>query len=100
MASSARSKTPAYIAMVVVGLLVILVVRLLTGGDTTTGPSGEADAAPQPREGCELLQVVASSEKAGVMSTLADQYNAQARGESAPMMIVVGRNARPVCSAS
>jgi Ca-activated chloride channel family protein len=88
MASSARSKTPAYIAMVVVGLLVILVARLLTGGDTTAEPGEEGAATPQPREGCELLQVVASSEKAGVMSILADQYNAESRGDSGSCVTV------------
>ena len=63
------------------GLVLILAVRQWVGGDdadtgSSTDPSGSATTAAEAPEGCTTVSIVASSEKAALLSTLADRYNA------------------------
>ncbi len=72
MATSRRSVVPLLIAAVL-GLLLVAAVRVWFGGgdeDQATGGSSSAG-----REGCTTVTVVASSEKAGILAALAEQYN-------------------------
>lgn len=64
------------------GLVLVLAVRQWVGGgdedETGAGPAptGPATSATQAPEGCTTVSIVASSEKAALLSTLADRYNA------------------------
>ncbi|MGH3694225.1 MAG: extracellular solute-binding protein [Pseudonocardiaceae bacterium] len=65
-----RSKIPLLIAAVV-GLVLIFVVRACV----TDGPSGPAPPSRADRGECIPLNVTASSEKAALLSLIADDYN-------------------------
>ncbi|HSO04381.1 MAG TPA: hypothetical protein VLQ92_07870, partial [Candidatus Limnocylindrales bacterium] len=63
------------------GLVLILAVRQWVGGDdadtgSSTDPSGSATTAAEAPEGCTTVSIVASSEKAALLATLAEKYNA------------------------
>jgi Ca-activated chloride channel family protein len=64
-----RSKAPIIVA-VVVGLILIVAVRSWVGGGEHKGTGGTSH-----RAGCTLLTMVASSEKAALVTTMADSYN-------------------------
>ena len=72
--SGARSKLPLLIAAVL-GVVLILIVRAcVTGGSDEPARSDKPSRAD--RAGCTPLNVTASSEKAALMSAMADDYNA------------------------
>src|SRR5262249_6790772 len=61
----------ALLVAAVVGVVLVIVVRnLVTGGGSAGGQPGRAD-----RKDCTSLRVTASSEKAALLSQLADDYN-------------------------
>ena len=68
-----RRRLPLFVAALA-GLVLILVVRAVVGGgeDKSDGGSSQADVH---REGCTVLNVAASSEKAALLSHIADDYN-------------------------
>jgi Ca-activated chloride channel family protein len=64
----------------VLGVLLIVFVRMVVGGGddgTTAQPEDQATAQPTAPEGCTTVSVVASSEKAELLRSMADTYNAQ-----------------------
>ena len=80
MAGQRRSVVPLLIAATL-GLILIVAVRQLLGG----GGGGEETAnpdvpvtqvGPSAPPGCTTVSVVASSEKAALLGTLAERYNA------------------------
>jgi len=73
--SAMRRRLPLVIAGVV-GVVLILIVRALVTGDSNE-PAGNPTAGPAPadRAGCIQLNVVASSEKAALLSGIAADYN-------------------------
>ncbi len=73
--SAMRRRLPLVIAGVV-GVVLILIVRALVTGDSNE-PAGNPTAGPAPadRTGCIQLNVVASSEKAALLSGIAADYN-------------------------
>ncbi len=73
MATGRRSVVPLLIAALL-GVLLVAAVRVWFGGDDEDAASGGGTGAG--REGCTTVTVVASSEKAGILATLAEQYNA------------------------
>jgi Ca-activated chloride channel family protein len=76
MSSARRSWIPLVVAALI-GLGLIIGARALLGGDDGGGGGGvETPVAQSEREGCEPLTVVASSEKAALLSDLATEYNA------------------------
>jgi Ca-activated chloride channel family protein len=94
MAARRGSIIPLVIAGLL-GLLLILLVRQWVGGgeagDAQAGgePDGATTAAQAP-EGCSTVSIVASSEKAALLATLADTYNAtkaQADGQCTWMTV-------------
>jgi Ca-activated chloride channel family protein len=78
--SAARRRLPLLIAAVV-GVVLVLAVRSMVGGgsDTPAGTSagGQGGAVPgrADRAGCTPLNVTASSEKAALLSAIADDYD-------------------------
>ena len=64
----ARSKAPIVVA-VVVGLVLIAAVRSWVGG------GGKHVEGTPHKNGCTLLTMVASSEKAALVTTMAESYN-------------------------
>ncbi|MCU1678708.1 MAG: von Willebrand factor type [Frankiales bacterium] len=76
------------VAAAAVGVAIIVVAKLVTGGGSgnpgTSVPSAapSAETAAPAREGCASLMVAASSEKASLMKGLATRYNALARGDA------------------
>jgi Ca-activated chloride channel homolog len=74
----ARNKIPLIVAAVF-GLLAIVIVKMVvSGGDDEGGSDHDADPSG-PRPGCTLLRVVASSEKASLLTSLAREYAASGR---------------------
>ncbi|WP_212723154.1 substrate-binding and vWA domain-containing protein [Nocardioides jishulii] len=76
----ASSKKAPLIAAAVVGVLAIGGIKLATGGgsDETLETEGKTTAS-RSSEGCESVVIAASSEKAGLMGEIADQYNSAGR---------------------
>ncbi|MCU0262255.1 MAG: substrate-binding and VWA domain-containing protein [Candidatus Nanopelagicales bacterium] len=80
MAARRGSIIPLVIAGLL-GLVLILLVRQWVGGDEDGSaqaggePDGSTTTAEAP-EGCSTLSIVASSEKAALLATLAERYNA------------------------
>ena len=80
MAARRGSIIPLIIAGLL-GLVLVLVVRQWVGGgngDAQAGgePTESSTPAAQAPEGCTTVSIVASSEKAALLGTLAEQYNA------------------------
>ncbi len=77
MAAERRSPVPLIVAALV-GILLIVVVRTVLGGGDDPGGSAATDSGdPRPADpSCTQLQVAASSEKAALLSGLAQAYNA------------------------
>jgi Ca-activated chloride channel homolog len=69
--TTARRRIPLLVAAVLGVVLVIFVRSLVTGG----GDDGGGDAAPADRSDCIPLNITASSEKAALLSRLAEDYN-------------------------
>ncbi len=79
MAARRGSVIPLIIAGLL-GLVLIIAVRQWMGGDdgatgATGDPTGSAPTGTQAPEGCTTVSIVASSEKAALLSTLAARYN-------------------------
>ena len=79
MAARRGSVIPLIIAGLL-GLVLIIAVRQWMGGDdgatgATGDPTGSAPTGTQVPEGCTTVSIVASSEKAALLSTLAARYN-------------------------
>src|SRR3954451_22322943 len=73
MAGESRSKAPLVVAIIVaIGLVVA--VRFVTSGGGDDGKSGSSDK-PVAAGDCTALAVTASSEKAALLSGIADDYN-------------------------
>lgn len=79
MAAPRRSVVPLVIAGVI-GLILIVAVRQFLGGDGggDVGDDGTAvaEATPSAPADCTTVSIVASSEKAALLGTLAEKYNA------------------------
>jgi len=77
MAARRGSIIPLIIAAILGIVLIIAVRQWVSGGDgdVATGEGGDGTSATAP-EGCITVTVVASSEKAALLGTLADRYNA------------------------
>ncbi len=73
MAQTRRSPVPLIVATLL-GIALIALVRLLLGGDPD-GSGGSAGGGTAPAD-CTTVQVVASSEKAGLLRQFAAEYNA------------------------
>lgn len=68
------------VVVAVVGVILIVTIRMLTGGSSTaTGSNGPATTAPQFRGGCIAVTVAASSEKAALLTKIAKGYTADAQ---------------------
>jgi Ca-activated chloride channel family protein len=83
-----RNRVPLVVA-VVVGVLAVLVVRNATSGDGGDSDSGPTDAG-KGDTGCVTLQIAASSEKAALLSGIAEQYgkdDGEAGGECARVVV-------------
>src|SRR4051794_29742079 len=79
MAGEARSKGPLFVAILVaVGLVVG--VRLVTSGSDDGGGGGDLPGhGAAPAGDCTALGVTASSEKAALLSGIAEDYNRAGR---------------------
>lgn len=75
MAERRGSIVPLIIAALLGVVLVILVRQVFAGGDDPASGDG-ATAGGSPPADCTPVTIVASSEKAGILGTLADRYNA------------------------
>jgi len=75
--SRARRRLPLVVAAVVGVALVLLVRQFVTGGSGDKGSTGNQGAAPgrSDRGNCTPLNITASSEKAALLSGLADDYD-------------------------
>jgi Ca-activated chloride channel homolog len=73
--STARRRIPLVVAVVLGVVLVIVVRNLVSGG----GGDSKGNAAPPTRTNCIPLKITASSEKAALLSRLADRYNGSNR---------------------
>ena len=72
-----RSRVPLVVAALV-GIVAVVAVRSATGGG---GGDDSTSAGPAVPEGCVLLQVSASSEKAALLGQIAAEY-AERDGEA------------------
>jgi Ca-activated chloride channel family protein len=70
--SSLRRRIPLLVAAVF-GVVLVIVVRNVVSGGGSSG--GAAQPGPADRKDCQPLNVTASSEKAALLSRLADDYN-------------------------
>jgi Ca-activated chloride channel family protein len=77
MAGRRGSAIPLIIAGVL-GALLIVFVRMIVGGSSeeSSGPDDTPTTQAAAPEGCTTVSVVASSEKAGLLRSMADTYNA------------------------
>jgi Ca-activated chloride channel homolog len=73
-----RNRIPLIIAAAF-GLLAIVIVRMVVSGGGDEDGSDPQAGSRSPRPGCTLLRVVASSEKASLLTSLADEYAASGR---------------------
>ncbi|MCU0265250.1 MAG: substrate-binding and VWA domain-containing protein [Actinomycetia bacterium] len=73
MSGSSRSRLPLVVA-VVVGLLLIVGVRLLTGDGDGGSAGSEPGSGARPSGDCVVLTVAASSEKAALLRDMAADY--------------------------
>lgn len=73
MSTGRRSWAPLVVAALI-GIALVIGVRALLGGGDGAGDSDDP-VAQVDRTGCQELMVVASSEKAALLSELAQQYN-------------------------
>ena len=71
-ATTARRRIPLLVAAVL-GVVLVIVVRSLVTGGGDKGPGG--NAAPPDRTNCIPLNITASSEKAALLSQIAEAYN-------------------------
>jgi Ca-activated chloride channel family protein len=75
MAARRGSVIPLAVAALL-GILLVIAVRQLFGGGDDQASGGDAPTAPPTApDGCATVAIVASSEKAGILGTLADTYN-------------------------
>ena len=81
--SGLRRRLPLLLAAVV-GVVLVLLVRSLVTGDSgsTSGDGGSAAPGRADRAGCTPLNVTASSEKAALLSGIADDFNRDNRSVS------------------
>jgi Ca-activated chloride channel family protein len=71
-----RRRIPLLVAVVIGVVLIIVVRNLAVGGDKKSGGAGSTSTgAPPNRTDCIPLNVTASSEKAALLSRIADAYN-------------------------
>lgn len=76
--AKSRSKIIPFVIAIAVGIGLVIAVRSFIGGDGDPSPSADS-SLHTPRKGCTSITVMASSEKAALLSGMADDYNAEDR---------------------